>query len=94
MCQRCSFCPLFSSSISVTILGFSLTSSPCCESDCITHNGTSDLGDYGDNVGGGHSLAKVYINFNYYLQLYPAQTPVLSETPTAFLCLQLRRHNL
>lgn len=79
---RCSFCPLFSSGISVTILEFSLTSSPCCESDCITLNGMmSDLGDYGDNVGGGHSLAKVYINFNYYLQLSPAHTPVLSQTP-------------
>lgn len=41
----------------------------------------SGLGDYGDNVSGGHSLARVYINFNYYLQLYPAHTPVLSQTP-------------
>ena len=59
----------------------SLTSSPCCESDRIILNGTSGPGDYGDNASGGHSLAKVYINFNYYLRLYPAQTPVLSEIP-------------
>ena len=72
----------------------SLTSNPCCESDRITLNGTSGLGDYGDNVGGGHSLAKVYINFNYYLQLYPAHTPVLSWTPLLSFCHKLCGHTL
>lgn len=79
--SRCTFCPLLSSDISVTILQLSLTRSPCCESDHITHNGTSGLADYGDNVGDGHSLAKVYINFNYYLQLSAAHTSVQSQTP-------------
>lgn len=59
----------------------SLTSCPCGERDGIALDGMSGLGDYGDNVGGGHRGAKVYINFNYYPQLYAAHIPVPSETP-------------